>query len=157
MFLLCLQQSLPSLLEVYLLLLQLNIITIAVCLHFEKKSVVCNGVTPLCHRLSWLHCFPPYSVLVTCLFSVCLLLFYFFWGGQSKQQKKKQIRKHPPVPRPLNLTLENSVRCASVLKDQPPSVERHRCKVGRNPHTDALFMIDQQLHFISSHQTQSIL
>lgn len=78
------------------------------------------------------------------MFVFCLFAFIlFFWGGgRVNNKKKKQIRKHPPVPRPLNLTLENSVRCASVLKDQPPSVERHRCKVGRNPHTDALFMID---------------
>lgn len=43
----CLQQLLSSLPEAYLSLLQLFMITIAICLQLCRQSVVCNDVSPL--------------------------------------------------------------------------------------------------------------
>lgn len=137
----CLQQSLSSLLEAYLSLLQLFIITIAVCLQLCKKPLACNGVCPLPEAL-WLCLWLWLTVValfcssmqhVSHAFVYEPLIFNFpFWVNNNKKADNKTSTS------PTALTRDS----ASVQKDRPRQWKKCKYRAWGKPHTRALLMID---------------
>lgn len=103
----CLQQLLSSLLESYLSLLQLFIITIAICLQLCRQSVVCNGVSPV----PGVALFCSSMQHVSHAFVYDPLIFNFpFWVNNNKKAGNKTTSCSPKA-----FTLDS----AFVQKDWP--------------------------------------